>query len=64
MGEVKKKNGGGKYEKRSFSQPFLAHSGGGQETHFYLRVALVRSRLRVTRNSHYNGVGVNSRTIL
>ena len=28
-----------KYEKKSSSRPFLAHSGGRQETPFYLRMA-------------------------
>ena len=32
--------GGGSKKKKSSSRPFLAHLGGGQETTFYLRVAL------------------------
>ena len=37
-GEVKKNKF--RYEKKSSSRPFLCHLGGGQETTFYLRVAL------------------------
>ena len=36
-GKSKKKNF--KYEKKGSSRPFSAHSAGGQETTFYLRVA-------------------------
>ena len=36
---VKKNNFFFKYGKKSSSRPFLAHSGGGQETILYLRVA-------------------------
>ena len=31
---------GKKYKKKEKSRPFLAHPAGGQETFFYLRMAL------------------------
>ena len=39
-GVSKKKKKIEKYGKKNSSQPFLAHPAGGQETTFYLRVAL------------------------
>ena len=39
-GELKKKEKKGKKEKKDSSRPFLTHPAGGQETIFYLRMAL------------------------
>ena len=36
-------------EKKNSSRPFLAHPAGGQETTFYLRVALWQPKTRIQR---------------
>ena len=40
--KITKKRNWGEYEKKNSSRPFLGHSGGGQETTLYFRVALER----------------------
>ena len=45
-----KKNENMKKKKKEKNRPFLSHSGGGQETTFYLRVALNNNFAVIWRN--------------
>ena len=51
-------------KKKSYSQPFLAYPAGGQETTFYLRVALAEIvvRLAIETNLYNNNYRLKSVT--